>query len=220
VNATPVFYNAAILHYPTLQDLRMLGVRYLITPMDHPPPMPASPIAHAGSYALWKMRGAEPLVSFVHRLRVAPDGAAALRAVTASSFDPGADQAVVQTKGIPYARGPQPKIAVDRRSPEAISVTVTTAAPGLLVVRNSFDPDWSYSIEGGPRHQVLAADYFLQGVRVPIGTHTIVLTYEDSKIGQGLLVSAVVWGVFGLALAAAFVVGRRLRSRSTAGPPD
>ena len=92
--------------------------------------------------------------------------------------------------------------------------------PDSALVRDSFDPYWSYSIGGGPPHQVLAADYFLQGVPVPSGRHTVELTYEDPKIGEGILISAIMWGAWTIALVAAFVVGRRPRRRPTTGTQD
>src|SRR5207302_3957103 len=52
VNATPVFYNAAILHYPTLQELRMLGVRSIVVPSGRRPTVPASLLVGWHRYAL------------------------------------------------------------------------------------------------------------------------------------------------------------------------
>src|SRR5438552_14341285 len=53
VNTRPVFYNAAVLHLPTLQDLRMLAVRYLIVPTADRPPVPATPVLTDGRYTLY-----------------------------------------------------------------------------------------------------------------------------------------------------------------------
>ena len=115
--------------------------------------------------------------------------------------------------GIHATPGARGSVRWKELRPEHVRVSVSGSSPSVVLIRNSFDPDWSYSIDGGPSHQVLAADYFLQGVPVPAGTHTIDLTYDDPKIGEGIAISGAGWGAFALGLAAAFVGRRRLRRR-------
>ena len=215
VNATPVFYNAAVLHYPTLQDLRMLGVHHLIVPTDRTPPpsIRASPVVRWHGYTLYEVGGAEPIASFVHRWTVAEDGGTALHRVTAGGFDPAREAVVQRQPGIPQNAGAAANVAVGDRSPEEVVVTVTTGTPGLLVLRNSFDSNWMYSVDGREPSHVLAVDYFLQGVPVPAGKHVVDLRYHDPTIGRGLVISAAVWGAFALGLGAAWSVGRRRRRR-------
>ena len=62
---------------------------------------------------------------------------------------------------------------------------MTTADPALVVVRNSYDPGWSATVDGAPA-PVLATDYLVQGVAVPPGTHEIRLVYRDDDIARGM----------------------------------
>src|SRR5205807_4355964 len=87
VNANPVYYNASVLHRPTLQQLRMLAVRYLIVPTADRPLVPATKLLGDGAYTLYEIPG-NPVVSLVDAWTVVKSGAAALRAVTAPRFDP------------------------------------------------------------------------------------------------------------------------------------
>jgi uncharacterized membrane protein YfhO len=103
--------------------------------------------------------------------------------------------------------------------PEHVRVTVDAASPSLVVIRNSYDEGWSATVDGAPA-QVLPADGFLQGVAVGAGHHEVELTYRDPAIGRGLAASAIVWSVFGLAVAACVVAERRRRGgrRVRSGP--
>jgi hypothetical protein len=56
----------------------------------------------------------------------------------------------------------------------------------------------------------------VQGIPVPPGNHTIVLSYVDPSIGYGLAGTAVAIGVL---LAAAIVLGLRARRAGSSSPP-
>jgi uncharacterized membrane protein YfhO len=121
--------------------------------------------------------------------------------------DPGIDQ-------VPGATG---SVTYRRVSPQETELHTNTTGPELLLVHDSFDHGWTYSVDGAPPVQVLSADYFLQGVPVPGGRHTVVLRYSDPRIGQGLLASAMAWGLLLLAIVLSIVIRRR---RSAQAPAD
>jgi len=89
-------------------------------------------------------------------------------------------------------------------------VTVRTAVPAIVLVRNSFDAHWHATVDGRPA-PVLPADEIDQAVPVPAGRHTVVLTYRDASIGFGMLGSAVA-----LAALLGTAVWRRRRDRREA----
>lgn len=219
-NLLPVFYNASILQLPTLEDVRLLGIRYLIVPegVDLPPGLTGRQVATDHGYALYEVDGWEPRVSVVAGWLVT-DGAIALQTVLRPGFDPGARAVVEGDPRITPSTGYiVPATATYREVwPEDVRVTVDASTPSILVVRNAWDRGWSAMVDGQPA-PVLRADYFLQGVPVPAGHSEVRLTYTDPNIGRGLLGSAVVWlGWLGL-FAAALVRERRRRSATAARP--
>jgi hypothetical protein len=216
VNGTPVFYNAAVLHDPTAQDLRMLGVRYLIVRTSDRPPVPGKRVTSEGRYTLYEIPG-NPRASLVNRWSVVPDGPRALRAVTLPGFDPRSRAVLVRDPGIDQDPGATGSVTYRRVSPQETELHTNTTGPELLLVHDSFDHGWTYSVDGAPPVQVLSADYFLQGVPVPGGRHTVVLRYSDPRIGQGLLASAMAWGLLLLAIVLSIVIRRR---RSAQAPAD
>jgi len=83
----------------------------------------------------------------------------------------------------------------------------------VVLVRVPFDTGWHATIDGHAA-PVLHADYVDMAVAVPEGTHTIVLGYDEPRVGFGLLGSALSLGAIGDAALLAAVLGRRKRRRT------
>ena len=215
-NRLPVFYNAAVLQLPSLQDVRLLGVRYLIgvQGVGLPPGLSGSVVASERGYDLYQVVGSEPRVSVVSDWKEVPGGVEALEAIRESGFDP-ATSAVVEGEAGSSAVGRPGGLAgtatYTEAAPEDVSITASATTPSVVVVRNAWDGGWSATVDGQPA-PVLRADYFLQGVPIPAGTHEIRLTYRDPMIGRGLAFSALVWLGWVAALAGAVIVKRRRSS--------
>jgi uncharacterized membrane protein YfhO len=75
----------------------------------------------------------------------------------------------------------------------------------VLIVRNAYDSNWRATVDGR-QVRVFPANYLIQGVRVPAGRHTVVLSYDDPAVGYGLLGSAL--SLLAVGVAAAFLSGR------------
>jgi hypothetical protein len=229
----PVYYNASVIQLPSMQDVWLLGVRYLIEangvppmrPGTDTPTVPGTVVASERGYRLVEVSGWEPRASVVTDWSVASGGVEALRAVLDPGFDPARTAVVEGPLGVPApasATGAVPgRATYEERWPEDVRLTVRASDPSIVVIRNAWDLGWSATLDGRPV-PVLRADYFLQGVAVPPGEHTIHLTYRDPTIADGLLGSGIAWGCLGLlALAAAALPAgrRRARARATrAGP--
>jgi hypothetical protein len=210
-NPLPIYYNASVLQNPTLSELRLLGTRFVITPKGLPPTVGAEQVVTEGAWALWQVNGWEPMASLVNNWSPARDGAQALAAVTAPGFDP-AKTAVIEgpVPTIPSYLGELPPTSVGFRqiSSDQASLTFFSHVPAFLVVRQAYDNGWSATIDGKTA-QVLPTDYFLQGIAVPGGKHTVVLTYHDPKVYEGLAFSAVVWMLLAVAIVASLVRSKR-----------
>ncbi|HYU92660.1 MAG TPA: YfhO family protein [Actinomycetota bacterium] len=222
-NRLPVFYNAAVLQLPSLEDLRLLGVRYLIgvQGVGLPPGLSGSLVASERGYDLYQVAGSEPRVSVVSRWTRVPDGVEALEAIRDGSFDPGRSAVVEGQPGFSAAGQPGElagSATYQETVPEDVSITASATAPSVVVVRNAWDGGWSATVDGRPA-PVLRTDYFLQGVPIPSGTHEIRLTYRDPMIGRGLVLSALVWLGWLAGVAGLVIVGRR-RSRTVHGPEE
>ena len=206
-----VFYNASVINEPSLEDVRLMGVRYLIVPQGVDPPVAGRVVVSTQGYDLVDVYGWEPRASAVPAWTVVDSEAEAFRQVLEPGFDPARTAVVEGDPGIVQGPGAVPGDAVYSESdPEHVRVTVDATAPSLVVIRNSYDGGWSATEDGAPA-EVVPADGFLQGVAVDAGHHEIALTYRDPAIGRGLATSAVVWLALGAALAGCALVERRRR---------
>ena len=94
--------------------------------------------------------------------------------------------------------------------PEGTVVEVG-AAPGLLVLSETYYPAWKAYVDGRPA-RLYRADHLLRAVPVPAGEHAVELRYESVTLRVGITISLVTGAIF-LALA----VAARLRPRKNAG---
>jgi hypothetical protein len=204
-----VFYNASVVNQPSLEDVRLMGVRYLIVPAGVDTPVPGRVVASADGFRLLEIYGWQPRASVVPSWTQMPTTADAFRAVLRPGFDPGRTAVIEQPPGISVVPGATPGTAdYSETDPEHVRVTVDAGAPSLVVVRNSYDEGWSATVDGEPA-AVLPADGFLQAVAVTAGSHDVRLTYHDPAIGRGLAASAAMWLLLGIAIATAWIVERR-----------
>ncbi|TMK79097.1 MAG: YfhO family protein [Actinobacteria bacterium] len=95
-------------------------------------------------------------------------------------------------------------------------MTVTSEAPAIVLVRNTYDRNWHATVDGRPV-KVLPADYLDQGIAVTAGSHTIMLTYDDPSVEAGIVGSAI--ALTCLLGAAALLAGRERRRRQATPAP-
>ncbi len=212
-NDNPVFYNASVIGRPTLENARLMGVRYVIVPKGFQSLPAGRIVASADDYDLVEVYGWEPRVSVLPAWTVEPSAPDALRAIGTPGFDPSRSLVLEQEPGIQATSGALPGTATYREvSPEDVRVEVDTPAPSVVVVRNSYDPGWTATVDGQVV-PVLAADYLLQGVAVPAGRHEIRLTYHDPDLARGLTAGVAVWFILLAAVPAAALLERRRSAR-------
>ncbi|MBA3689891.1 MAG: hypothetical protein H0W82_00575 [Actinobacteria bacterium] len=215
-NDLSLFYNASVVNDPSLEDVRLMGVRYLIVPKGVTPPVFGRAVARAGGYDLMEVYGWEPRASTVPAWTVAGSSAQAFDRILQPGFDPARTSVLEQDPGwLPVAGAVPGDAAYSESDPEHVRVQVVASAPSVVVVRNSFDEGWSATVDGRGA-PVLPVDGFLQGVFVQTGRHEVRLTYRDPSIGRGLAVSAAVWSLLLAALLGCLLTERRSMK---AGPP-
>jgi hypothetical protein len=196
-NDLPVFYNASTLQLPTLGDLRLLGVRYLIgrAEQDLPPGIEGTTIATEGGYRLVDVDGAQPRASVVTSWEVVEGEAAALARVLEPGFDPEAVAVLESHPNIEPANPDAPAVTSltsAQDEPEVLVLRVGSTVPAIVVVRDAWDEGWTATVDGEDA-PVLHADHLLQGVPLPAGSHEIRLVYREPAIGRGLLASGLAW---------------------------
>jgi hypothetical protein len=222
----PMRYNINYFRRLTPQILDLLDVRWVIGswPPEKEPVPGLVPVASDGRQRLWRVTGRSLDVgsgprtpddaSFVGSWRVVPTAGDARAAVTAKEFDP---RTLVVLQGNPGLGAPPspptgavPPARVVPRGRQSMSVDVTAPGRGLVLLRQTWDPHWTATLDGRSVTP-LKADAFLMAVPVGPGRHTIVLAYRDGSIGLGVWLSLLTLLAIG---GASVVLWRRDRSRA------
>ncbi len=220
-NELSVFYNASVLNTPSVEDVRLLGLRYLVVPTGLEPPVEGRIVAEAGAYSLWELDDAQPLATTSGDVRHADDIRQALELAIAPGFDPSTTAIVERSIGVtPLDDRPVVGI-VDAPSPTEIRIRLDPPAAGVLTVRNAYEPGWRATADGRSV-AALPVDGFLQGVQLPSSTGEVVLTYHDDAVMLGLALGALVWGCLLAAPLLALARERRAHRETTAtrSPPQ
>jgi len=155
-------------------------------------------------FVLFRNPHAVPRAFVVHDVREAPEPLELMHAMSNPDFDP---LAWSYAEGIGPVESPKPygapaRILVDEET--VVEVEAELAAPGMLVLADSFYPGWIATVEGVP-HEILPANHLFRGVLLPAGTHRVRFEYDPWTLPVGTGASA-------CALVAIAFLARRGRS--------
>jgi uncharacterized membrane protein YfhO len=71
-----------------------------------------------------------------------------------------------------------------------VALTVESARPGFLILRDTYYPGWSATVDGRPV-PLLRADVLFRAIPIEAGTHTVELRYRSLPFERGALIAAV-----------------------------
>jgi len=166
-------------------------------------PLPGErPTPSAQELALFMNPHVLPRAYVVYRTRVAPPAAELLEKISRDDFDPLSESYVEGDVGIPPAfpgpaRGVPARIMVDQE--RTVEVRATAAAPGLLVLADSFYPGWQATVDGVPA-PILPTNHLFRGVPIPAGSHLVRFEYRPWSFRLGAIASLGSLGVVVLLL--------------------
>jgi hypothetical protein len=217
-NRLSVFYNASVLNEPTPEDVRLLGLRYLVVPTGITPPVAGRVVEEADGYSLWELTDAQVIATLTDRIETVHGIDDAMDAVTTAGFDP-LEETVIERPNVFTCVGEcQMPTAASARwlSDTELRIDLPTWDGGILTIRVAFDPGWQAHIDGR-LVETLPVDGFLEGVLVgPGDRRTVMLTYHDDAVTRGLLIGAVVWPSLLAAPLLALAIERRRVPRHAA----
>jgi hypothetical protein len=193
-NELSVFYNASVLNMPSPEDVRLLGLRYLVIPTGLQSPVDGRIVEEAIGYSLWELDDRQPEATGTDRVERARDVHQALEMVTSSGFDP-AQVTVVEDHEVFGAVGDPTgwDAEIVQRTHTLIRLSLEPSNGGVLTIRSAFDPGWRAEIDGHDA-RTIPVDGFLQGVVVTRErSREVVLTYHDDAVMLGLALGALVW---------------------------
>jgi hypothetical protein len=213
---TRLAYKRALFEQPPEVALDLLQVGWIVGRADEPPMAGLAPVASDGRWTLYRRGVSVPRASVVSSWRVVGSGTEALQRVLTPGFDPSREVVLEDDPGFPAPAGGTTagSARYEPLGTKSARFVVSTPVPAVVLVRTVADPNWRATVDGRPV-PVLRADYVIQAVAVPAGSHTIVLSYDDPWIGYGAVGS----GVALAALVGAGVALGRKQGTEPDGPP-
>ena len=188
--------------YPAGLDsplLDLLNARHVVVPAIVPPDRPDlrslverwPQVFADDSVRILENPGALPRAWIVHEARQVAPGEA-LPLLASGAVDP---SRVALVEEAPPELLPPVDSAVDRATlrhagTDRLAVAVNAAAPGLLVLSETVDPDWRAEVDGEPA-PILTANHLFRAVPIPAGDHLVELRYDSRTLAVGSAVSLV-----------------------------
>jgi hypothetical protein len=145
-------------------------------------------------------------VRLAHHARPVADDDAAVAALVDGSVDAAtvvvqaADAGTLVLAEPPPGASESVRLVVDE--PERLVAEAIVAAPGLVVIADTFAPGWAASVDGRPA-PIVRADFAFRGVAVDAGAHRIELRYRPAAFRVGAATSALAFLVVVVVAAAA-----------------
>lgn len=183
--------------------LRLLNVRYLVTPQPLTDVPPFLREVQRGASVIYEMPAALPRVSVLGAYRVVSPDTAILDSVAAGSSDAALFTYLDRDPRLTLGPTAGAEVRLTRYGLNDLAMEVTTPGPALVRIADAWYPDWVATVDGKPA-EILRADYLLRAVAVPSGTHTIAMRFVSPAVRRGLWLSisslAVVLALIGIGL--------------------
>lgn len=125
------------------------------------------------------------------------DAEAAFQAVADPDFDPATQVVLTNVEGDLTAVSPPqdpPQINIERPAPTTYQIQLTTETDAVLVVSEWHYPGWHAQLDG-KSWPIETANYALQALVLPAGTHQISIDYSpwDVKVGMFVAIVAILF---------------------------
>jgi hypothetical protein len=190
--AKPRLYQAFVdtVGIQSFGTLRLLNVRYVLADGYFPPEIKDVTLRHDGEVKVYEVEGAMPRAFVVHAIRQVRDDTVALAVIRTQAFDPFAEVLWSEPAAVPPVSSPgvPDSVRTIRYDFNEVEYLVSTAAPGLFVTIDQYDPDWAVTVDGTPAtiHRV---NYLMRGVALQPGVHRVRYAYAPRALAAGIQIS-------------------------------
>lgn len=171
--------------------LGVLNVKYL----NSLQPLPAGEITllrHFPEYPSWLYRidRVVPRTYVASKVVVERDPVKSIDRLSSAEFEAVREVVLEQPLSLPQTRGFLAQARIVRYADHQASIQTSLSSPAVLVLTDSFYPGWEVYVDGEKR-EILRANFFFRGVRVPAGNHLVEFKYQPFWFKLGLVVSSV-----------------------------
>lgn len=173
-------YDAAVLPF-----LQILNVTHIITKQDD---LDLS-MVHDGEVKIYELPDVKKRAFMMYQSMLAKDDEEALD-LTLQNKNILGNTVIIENDviGLPPENNTINNIEFYSRTSQKIKLKVSTQEAGYLVLSQSYYPGW-YAYVDDKEVEIYPADYLLQAIKVPKGSHQVRFVYQPMSFWLGLLIS-------------------------------
>jgi Protein of unknown function (DUF6044) len=175
----------------------LLGVRWLYVRGDRLTDPDLVAKFTDGDVTVYESPGAFPRAFVAHDLRVLTDRAAVSDAIAATPSDELRSTAFLAADELGASGPPSTapasspdEVVVEADAVDRLNIRARSDAPGVLVLADTYSPDWVAEIDGVPT-PILPVDIALRGVALPAGDHLVTFSYRPVATYAGLALALI-----------------------------
>jgi hypothetical protein len=165
-----------------------------------------------GRFALFKILNTVPRARLYTHWQVDPNSTNVLQEIFQPQFNP--LQSVFVTGGLAENSAtntpapPDDAVKIVSYAPKDIVLTANAPASSVLLLADHYHPDWKVFVDGQPQ-ELLCCNFFLQGVHLLAGAHTVEFRFSPSTGLFYVSSSAVILALVCLGIVIAFEIKSR-----------
>jgi hypothetical protein len=188
--------------------LRLLNVRFLVTPQPIDPVPAFLKEAFRGSQVVYENQFLLPRATIVDHFQVVKPDSAILDSVAAGHADSGNFTWLEEEPGPTFGPRGEARATIVSYRLNDVTVDVESQGPALLRLADLWYPDWVATVDGHPA-RLYRADYLLRAVPIPGGKHRVVFAFRSKAVRTGMMLSIACALVAGGLIAVGTLVGRK-----------
>ncbi|HEX7859620.1 MAG TPA: YfhO family protein [Verrucomicrobiae bacterium] len=177
-------------------------------------------ISTNGAMAIIEFTGALPRAKFYNSWRTVSDDVAALQELSSLTFDP--DETLIVNGSGPASSTNSASATASTNNVQIVSyeprewrLQVENSAPGILLLNDRWDDDWSVTVNGQAQ-PLLRCNHIMRGVQLSPGKHEVAFNYSVPKRGLYISFASIIAGV----LIVGFLGFTAARKKATTAPGE
>jgi len=198
-------------NYSPLLDL--MNTRYIITPADMLPDFSwFKRELTTEKSKVWSNYRVVPRVLIANRARVIDSPVRILELLNQSSYRPGEEVVFEESPPELYLTGVENpgRALIEKYGSRNVKVRAELTAPGILLLNDSYSPDWKAYVDG-EESRIYRANYLMRAVCLEAGDHNIEFVYRPRSFTVGSIISLLVLAIILIMVSVCILRDRRNR---------
>ncbi len=190
------------------------AVKYILSPYEITGVKGLKKTGKCGNLTIFEREGAPGMASFVPNAVFINDDKKIFETLGDPSFDM-KNLCIISSEknGVENNGGASAPANITKWEGGHISFELKAPSNGYAVISSAYYPGWTASVDKKPA-KILNANYVFSAVKLAPGIHVVEMDFKPASFRLGMLVSAISFLIFFVALCAEIITGKKRRAES------